>query len=218
MKIKCVLFDLDGTLLNTLDDLADSCNHAMHEMGRASYTREQICSFVGNGARVLCQRLVGENAPAEEVDRALSLFQKHYGGNMDNKTRPYDGIMELLSALGEMGVACAVVSNKYDAATKACCARYFPNLLGTAIGEGNGIRKKPNPDGPLRAMEILSAAPENTIYVGDSDVDIHTAQNTGLTSVGVTWGFRPRELLVSCGADVIVDSPAELLAYIRDNQ
>ena len=213
-NIKAVVFDLDGTLLNTLTDLAASCNRALQQMGRAPYSEETIKSFIGNGARLLCNRLVGMDAPTETVDECLRLFQADYNIHLNDNTAPYPGVMDMLRTLRDNGVQCAVVSNKYDAATRAICKLHFGDLIDVTIGEGNGISKKPCPDGTNKALSLMGVKPEEALYVGDSDTDVETAHNANLFCVGVTWGFRSRIVLEMAGAESIIDTPEELLDIV----
>jgi len=217
MSIKAVVFDLDGTLLNTLTDLAASCNRALLQMGLPTRTTDEIRSFIGNGARLLCNRAVGMDAPADVVDECLRLFQADYNIHLNDHTAPYAGIMEMLATLRDRGIGCAVVSNKYDAATRAICRLYFGDLVPVSIGEGNGISKKPCPDGVLKALSLLGAQAHEALYVGDSDTDVETAHNAGLFCVGVTWGFRSRMVLEMAGAESIIDTPEELLDIVLQN-
>ena len=212
--IKAVVFDLDGTLLNTLTDLAASCNRALSRMGRPQRTTDEIKSFIGNGARLLCNRLVGLDEPEEVVDECLRLFQADYNIHLNDNTAPYPGIMDMLRILRENGVACAVVSNKYDAATRAICDLHFGDLISVTIGEGNGISKKPCPDGTNKALSLMGVSAEEALYVGDSDTDVETAHNANLFCVGVTWGFRSRQVLEMAGAESIIDEPSDLLDII----
>lgn len=214
MNIKAVIFDLDGTLLNTLTDLAASCNRALSQMGLPARTTDEVRSFIGNGARLLCTRLVAPDDREETIDACLRLFQADYNQHMNDNTAPYPGIMDMLKTLKENDVACAVVSNKYDAATRAICETYFGDLIPISIGEGNGISKKPCPDGTLKALSLLGCRPEEAVYVGDSDTDVETAHNAGLFCVGVTWGFRSRQVLEMAGAETIIDDASELLDII----
>ncbi|MBQ2957977.1 MAG: HAD-IA family hydrolase [Clostridia bacterium] len=213
-NIKAVVFDLDGTLLNTLTDLAASSNRALAQMGRPTRTVDEVKSFIGNGARLLCNRLVGLDAPEETVNECLRLFQADYNIHLNDNTAPYPGIMNMLETLRDNGVACAVVSNKYDAATRAICKLYFGDLIPVTIGEGNGISKKPCPDGTNKALELMGVSAEEALYVGDSDTDVETAHNANLFCVGVTWGFRSRQVLEMAGAESIIDRPDELLDII----
>lgn len=206
-----IVFDLDGTLLNTLDDLADSVNFALERCGFPLRTRDEVRRFVGNGIDMLIRRAIAPKEDEESFERVRGVFKEHYAVNMKNKTRPYDGINELLKELCDRKIKMAVVSNKHHAAVAPLIADYFGEYIHLAVGVDENTPKKPNPAGALKAVSLLESSRETTVYVGDSDVDIQTAKNAGLFSVGCTWGFRDRELLEKNGADVIIDSPAELL-------
>lgn len=212
--IKAVVFDLDGTLLNTLTDLAASCNCALRQMGRPECSTDEIKTFIGNGARLLCNRLVGLDAPTEIVDECLRLFQADYNVHLNDHTAPYPGVIDMLRALRKNGVSCAVVSNKYDAATRAICELHFGDLISVAIGEGNGISKKPCPDGVNKALEQMGVSANEALYVGDSDTDVVTAHNANLFCVGVVWGFRSRQVLEMAGAESLINTPDELLDIV----
>ena len=214
MQFNTAIFDLDGTLLNTLDDLADSVNHTLTQYGFPTRTRDEVRRFVGNGVPLLIERAVPEGTDRETQERCLAEFKKYYAENMYHKTAPYPGIPELLTALGARGVKIAVVSNKFDAAVKELCRRYYGSRIHVGIGERADVRKKPAPDSVFRALEELGASREKALYIGDSDVDVQTAKNAGLTSVGVTWGFRERALLEKEGAQYIIDTPAQMLDII----
>ena len=205
-----VIFDLDGTLLNTLQDLADSANYALRQSGYPLRSVEEIRQFVGNGVGLLIHRAVPEGTGPEEEAACLACFRTHYLRNMEHKTAPYPGILPLLDALRADGRRLAVVSNKFDSAVKGLCARYFGNRLAVAIGESEGVARKPAPDTVLRALAELGAPPEGAVYVGDSDVDILTARNSGLPCISVSWGFRSRAFLTEHGAEMVVDSPEKL--------
>lgn len=207
---KFVIFDLDGTLLNTLEDLKDSTNFALSEFGYPERTLDEVRSFVGNGVRKLIERAVPPDC--DNVEECLECFKNHYSENMYNKTAPYDGIVEVLKELRARGLKIGVVSNKFDFAVKELCKKYFDGLIDAAIGQSDEIAKKPAPDGVLKVMEILGAEKDFTIYVGDSDVDVQTAKNANLPCVGVTWGFRDRENL--SGADFIIDKPCDIINII----
>ncbi len=214
MKYNTIIFDLDGTLLNTLEDLTDSVNYALNEFGYPLRTINEIRQFVGNGVKVLMDRAVPHGTSPEDTAKCLEIYRKHYSGNMQNKTRPYDGIYELLTDLKEKGAKLAVVSNKYDSAVKALCNDYYKEYIRVAIGESPEVAKKPAPDSVYAALAKLAAAKEEAVYVGDSDVDVRTAHNAGLKCIGVTWGFRNREILKAEGADYIIDKPEELLELL----
>ena len=214
MKYNTILFDLDGTLLNTLDDLADSINAVLRKGGYPQRTKKEVKEFIGDGAKSLITRSLPPGASETEILRCLSLFRSIYAENMRNQTRPYEGIPALLKRLKEMGIKTGVVSNKPDEATQAVCRHYFQEDIGAAIGDNIDRKKKPEPDNIYEAMKQLGAEKKDTLYVGDSDTDMVTAQNAGIDSVGVTWGYRSRETLEKAGADQIIDVPDQLIALI----
>lgn len=214
MKYNTIIFDLDGTLLNTLDDLADSVNYALEAFGYPTRTYEEVRSFVGNGVKDLMTKSVPTGTDEETTLNCLAKFREHYKTNMQNKTAPYEGIIDLLHALIEKDVKMGIVSNKFDQGVKNLNKLYFGDLIPIAIGEREGVRKKPAPDSVIAAMEELNADKETTLYIGDSASDILTAQNAGVKGVGVTWGFRDKEVLVEAGADFLISSPQELLEIL----
>lgn len=214
MKYEAILFDLDGTLLNTLEDLKDSCNAALEACGYAPRTLDEVRRFVGNGVGLLIRRALPEGVGEEEWARCLALFKAHYQNNLDNKTRPYPGIEQALDALLARGYRIGVVSNKFDAAVKALCAHHFPRIQ-VAVGEREGVRKKPAPDSALAAAQALGVQPASALYVGDSEVDIQTARNAGMDCLSVDWGFRPEAVLREAGATRIIHSPGALLDAIE---
>lgn len=209
-----VIFDLDGTLLNSLDDLADSVNYALALYELPARHISEVRQFVGNGVEKLMERAVAGRLPQDKEKECLAAFKQHYRENMNNKTCPYDGIMELVKQLLQMNYHIAIVSNKFDAAVKELNNIYFEGLFPVAIGESERIAKKPAPDSVFEALEQLQVSKDNAIYIGDSDVDVMTAHNAGLDCVGVTWGFRDRELLLSVGAEYIIDKPLDLLSIL----
>ncbi|MBQ8569488.1 MAG: HAD family hydrolase [Oscillospiraceae bacterium] len=214
MKFKAAVFDLDGTLLDTLDDLTDSVNHALSQCGYPVHTRDEVCSFVGNGIKNLMKKAVpdGENDPLFE--KAFSLFKEHYAENCLNKTAPYTGIMDMLKKLKELNVKTAIVSNKADFAVKSLADDFFGGLVLSAIGEREGTARKPAPDTVYLALKEIGADISEAVYIGDSDVDIKTAANAGIPCISVSWGFRSREFLLEHGAEIIIDSPDELFEYL----
>ncbi|MDF2801654.1 MAG: family hydrolase [Anaerocolumna sp.] len=217
MSITTLVFDLDGTLLNTLEDLTDSVNYALSTCGYPLRTLEEIKSFVGNGVEVLMSLAVPSGTSKEDCLECLEIYRGHYSLNLQNKTKPYDGILPMLHRLKEEGYRLAIVSNKYDTAVKALCEDYYSDYITIAIGESKGVNKKPAPDSVYRALELLSSSAEESIYIGDSEVDVLTAHNSGLKCIGVTWGFRDRSVLESKGADYIIDRPEELFEIIVRN-
>lgn len=214
MRYDTVLFDLDGTLLNTLDDLADSVNDVLLSEGYQKRTLEEIRMFIGNGAKKLMERALPQGTPETEILRCLALFRSVYQKNMRNKTRPYDEIPALLERLKGMGIKIGVVSNKPDEAVKEVCGFYFREDVNAAIGDNMNRKKKPAPDNVYEVLKQLGSRKEKTLYVGDSDVDVVTARNAGLDCVGVAWGYRSREILAEAGADHIIDEPQQLLELI----
>ncbi len=208
---QALVFDLDGTLLDTLDDLTDAVNAAMQSVGLAARTKTEVCSFVGNGIAKLIERAVGEYV--DKAQPALAYFKEYYALHCADKTKPYEGILPLLQALKDRGVKTAVVSNKADFAVKSLSKDYFDGLLLAAVGENEalGVRKKPAPDSLIAVMEYLGVTPEQTLYVGDSEVDIQTAKNAGVDCACVTWGFREKAFLKENGGTRFVDKPNELL-------
>lgn len=213
-KYSAIIFDLDGTLLNTLEDLADSVNYALSANDFAARSIEEVRMFVGNGIRKLIERAVPESASAEDIDNVFTTFKSHYLGNMMNKTKPYDGIMELLRILSEKGILMGIVSNKYDPGVKGLNESFFSQYIKVAIGESASVAKKPAPDTVYEAIKEMGIEKEAAVYVGDSDVDIATAANSGLDCISVTWGFRDRAFLKEKGASVIIDNPLEILDFV----
>ena len=208
------ILDLDGTLLDTLDDLTASTNYALRQMGMAERTKAEVRRFVGNGIAKLIARAVPEGTSPEVTEQTLEVFKKHYlVHNMDN-TRPYPGVIEMLQGLKTQGKKLAIVSNKYYKATEELAHYFFDGLIDVAIGENEaeGVKRKPAPDTVLMALKRLNATKEEAVYVGDSDVDIMTAKNSGLPCISVLWGFRDREFLEAHGGTVFISTPKELLA------
>jgi len=207
------IFDLDGTLLDTLDDLAAAVNYALRQHGMPEHTREDVRRFVGNGVRLLMIRAIpdGEDNPLFEA--TFQTFRKYYMEHSLDTTRPYDGIPELLGELRARGKRVAVVSNKFYAATSELCHHFFPDTVEVAIGEheAEGIRKKPAPDTVKEAFRQLGVDSRNAVYIGDSDVDLQTARNAGLPCISVLWGFRDRAFLEAHGATTFVTTPEEIL-------
>ena len=212
--IDTIIFDLDGTLLNTLEDLKDSTNFALRYFGYPECSIDEVLNFVGNGVKKLIERAIPQGLDNPNFERCLDIFKTNYAENMYNNTVPYDGVIDMLETLRNKGIKIAVVSNKFDMAVKTLCRNYFANLVQVAVGESDNIRKKPSPDGVFRAIKLLNSSDKNSIYCGDSDVDVNTAKNAGLDCIGVTWGFRDRKVLISEGASYIVDTPDEILKIL----
>lgn len=215
MKYSTIVFDLDGTLLNTLDDLKDSLNYALTTLGYEEKTLDEVRTFVGNGVYELVQQAMPVHSTEEDIQKCITSFKEHYSRNMQNKTRPYDGIMDILRELHRNNVKMAIVSNKFDAAVKELSNKYFGDLIAVAIGESATVKRKPAPDSVFTALNELGSKINEAIFVGDSETDVQTAKNAGLPCIGVTWGFRTREVLKSEGADYIINTPDEILSLLN---
>lgn len=212
MKKNIIIFDLDGTLLNTLEDLADSTNIALAHYNYPTRTIEEVRNFVGNGVAKLIERAIPNGMSNPDFEGCLEYFKKTYSENMYNKTKPYDGIIEMLENFRSNGYKTAVVSNKFDAAVKELCQKYFGDLIDIAAGENEaeGIHKKPAPDTVLKVLKDFGADKSQAVYVGDSEVDIMTAKNSELPCISVSWGFKDRKFLIEHNAELIVDKPIDI--------
>lgn len=208
---KAIVFDLDGTLLDTLEDITSAVKFALENNGLPPRTRAEVRSFVGNGIVNLMRLAAGKHGADE--DKILSDFRAYYKAHCNDETKPYDGILSLLKTLKERGVKTAVLSNKADFATQMLVKEYFGELLDRAAGENEaaGIRRKPAPDALLAMMKELGVSQAETAYVGDSEVDIQTAKNAGVDCISVAWGFKDESFLKENGATTIAHSPSELL-------
>lgn len=207
------IFDLDGTLLDTLGDLAQSVNHALREMGMPERSLAEIRQFVGNGVRKLIERAVPEGTPSDVTEETLAVFKMHYIDHGLDTTKPYEGIPEMLAELKGRGKNIAVVSNKFYDATQQLCRHFFPDTVSVAIGEREGINKKPAPDTVLEALRQLGVTADDAVYIGDSDVDIKTAENCDMPCISVLWGFRDKDFLIEHGGKTFVETPREILAH-----
>lgn len=211
MKYRLAIFDLDGTILDTLDDLTNSANHALSVMGMPLRTIDEIRSFVGNGIPNLMKLIVPYGTDEKTINEVHAEFTAHYKKHCADFTKPYEGIKELIEDLRYNGMMTAVVSNKADYAVKTLCEDYFKGLFDAAIGEQMPLyRKKPNPDLVYKVMKDLGVTADEAVYIGDSDVDIKTSKNAGIPCITVTWGFRDREFLLEQGAEIIAESMDEL--------
>lgn len=211
-----VIFDLDGTLLDTLEDLTDSVNHAMEKFGFPVHTIEEIRTFVGNGAPKLLERSIPGGVENSDYEAALAAFKAHYAEHCEDKTGPYAGVPEMLAGLKEQGYHLAVVSNKFDGAVKKLCKKYFGEFISVSIGESEEVKRKPAPDTVYRALRELGCDASHAVYVGDSEVDIQTAKNASLPCISVTWGFRSEEKLRDEGAPehMMIRTPRELVTLL----
>ncbi len=209
-KYKTYVFDLDGTLLSTLTDLAASCNYALRHNGMPERTIDEVRMFVGNGVKKLMERAIPDGLANPLFEQTFADFRQHYMRHNLDTTAPYPGIMDMLKQLKTEGKNIAVVSNKFYAATRELCRHFFGDLVPVAIGEREDIRKKPAPDTVIEALRELGANNDGAVYIGDSDVDIMTAHNSGMPCVSVLWGFRDKQFLLEHGATTLIQTPAEL--------
>ena len=214
--IQAVIFDLDGTLLYTLEDIRDSVNAAMERFGLPHRTLEQVRHDVGNGGRNLIRQSVPGGEADPRFEEILDYYVPYYEAHCRIKTRPYDGILDLMRALKEQGIRMAIVSNKGDGAVKELAALYFEELVDEAVGERDGIRRKPWPDSVLEAMRLLECGKNDVLYVGDSEVDHATARAADIPDELVTWGFRDAEALKALGSSYMIDKPEQLLEILQE--
>lgn len=222
MTYDTYIFDLDGTLLDTLNDLAAAVNYALRSHEMPEHSLDDVRRFVGNGVRKLMERAIPDGTENPDFDAAFATFRQYYMAHSLDTTRPYEGIPETLAALKARGCHLAVVSNKMMAATQELCQHFFPDTIEVAIGENEaaGIRKKPAPDTVFAALNALgsprstlgSPRQSSAVYVGDSDVDIETARHAGIPCISVLWGFRDRDFLIKHGAKTFISAPSELLS------
>lgn len=214
-NIKFVIFDLDGTLLDTLGDLAASVNFALAKSGMPQRSTDEVKSFIGNGIKKLIERAVPTGCPKELEAEIFSDFKRHYTANCRSLTRPYDGVGETLSALKNRGLGLAVVSNKADALSKALIGHFYPGVFDTVWGEREGVAKKPSPDPLILCCRELGAAAENVLYVGDTEVDLATAKGAGCRCGIVTWGFRSAAEVAAMQPDLIITHPTDILKALE---
>ena len=217
MKTRLALFDLDGTLTNTLESMTYSVNLTLEEMGLSKITKDQCRLFVGNGARVLMEKslkAVGDT-DASRIEEGMEIYGRIFDRNCTYHVTPYEGIPEMLKALKDKGIHLAVLSNKPDRQTvKVVKAIFGEEMFDYAQGQKEGIRRKPEPDGVWYLMEQMHVSKEECLYIGDSEVDAATGRNAGLKTIGVLWGFRDRKTLETAGADDLIDRPDELLQFV----
>lgn len=214
MQYQLAIFDLDGTLLDTLGDLRASLNAALAAYSLPPHTLEEVRAIVGSGIRSLTECGAPAGTPQEILDGIFDAFNRHYAAHCMDCTQPYSGIPELLRTLRARGVKCAVVSNKSDYGVQMLCERFFPAQFDFVLGLRDGLRKKPAPDAVDAALTALGIPRAQAVYVGDSEVDVATAQNAGMACISVDWGFRSHAQLVAAGASHIVSTPQALLQAI----
>ena len=205
------IFDLDGTLLDTLTDLAASCNYALLQHGMAQRTIDEVRMFVGNGVKKLMERAIPDGLANPQFDEVYQCFRQHYLKHGLDHTAPYPGVLPMLAELKRRNKKIAVVSNKFYRATEELCKHFFDQYVEVAIGEREGIKKKPAPDTVLEALAQLGVTGDNAVYIGDSDVDIATANNCQMPCISVLWGFRDKDFLLRSGATTLINTPEELL-------
>lgn len=217
MKYSACVFDLDGTLLDTLEDLKNSVNYTLKLKGYPQRTAEEVRSFVGNGIPMLIKRAVPEGTAETDFEEALSVFKGHYAIHLNDNTAPYDGICEMLEYLKQNNIKTAVVTNKAHLAANDLIKHFFGDLITVTVGQKDGVPTKPDPASLNSAMSVLNITKDEALFIGDSDVDVLTAHNGGLKCIGVTWGFRSKESLLSAGADFIADTPKEIIRILDNN-
>ena len=210
MRYKAVLFDMDGTVLDTLDDLADSVNRSLREFGLPEVSRFQVGQSLGNGAKYLIRHCLPEGSDEALCEQVLSFYKPWYDAHCLIKTKPYDGILQLMETLRADGVSQAIISNKPDSAVQELAEAFFPGLMDVVIGESPAVKRKPSPDTVLAASQQMGLMASDCVYIGDTEVDLETARNAGMDCIPVSWGFRTEEQLRAAGAEEIIRSPEEL--------
>lgn len=214
MKYKAIIFDLDGTLTYTLEDLKNSVNYALTKKGWPKHSLEAIRTFVGNGIHRLIELSVPQGTSPEDLEDCFNIFKDHYVIHCQDNTRLYEGIEELLKALKSKGYKMAIVSNKLQAGVDELYKQYFESTIDVAIGERAGMARKPQPDMVELAMSKLKVTKDQAIYIGDSEVDLMTARNSALPCISVLWGFRDKDFLIESGADLFAESPLDILKLV----
>ncbi len=214
LKYKAILWDLDGTLLNTIEDITDSTNYALMRFGFPIRTIQEIKSFVGNGLLREMELAVPDGQSNPKFSEVYRVFRKHYAVNCGNKTSPYPEIPETIQTLKAQGFKQAIISNKSDHEAKLLAAQYFNDTFDAVFGESERVRKKPAPDTVFAALAVIGCRPEEAVFVGDSDVDIKTAINAGIDCFSASWGFRSKDFLLQSGSNIIIERPSELLQVL----
>ncbi len=214
-KITTVIFDMDGTVLNTLEDLTDAVNHVFSQFNLPPRGAEEYRRFFGNGIAYAMKCAAPEGMPDELIDKMIPVFRKYYDEHCLDKTLPYDGILELMKTLHEQGYKMAIVSNKIDSAVKELNERFFSEYVPVAIGEKPGIKRKPAADTVIAALGELGSSRDAAVYIGDSEVDLQTARNSGLLCISVLWGFRDKDRLIQSGATLFADTPKDVISILE---
>lgn len=210
-----VVFDLDGTLLNTLEDLAASVNYALRSNHYPERSQKEVRSYLGNGIRFLMRKAAPEAISEEQFEKTFCDFKSYYMEHCMDSTCPYDGVLELMAELKDMGYTMAIVSNKLQPAVTELNEKFFSKYVSVAIGESAEVHRKPAPDSVFKALEMMGAKAEDAVYIGDSEVDMQTAQNASLPCISVLWGFRDKDFLMERGATVLVEKPAEVAGALK---
>ena len=218
MRYQAVLYDMDGTVLDTLDDLADAVNHSLEQFGLPRVSRDHVRANLGNGAANLVRQSVPAGSDEALVARLIAYYRDYYDAHCRIRTRPYDGILPLMERMRAAGVKQAIISNKPDPAVRELAEHFFPGLLETAVGESATVRRKPNPDAVLAAVEQMGLTRADCVYVGDTEVDIQTGQNAGMDVIAVAWGFRDEDQLIAAGAKELVHDAEQLEKALRGSE
>lgn len=213
-KITTIIFDMDGTVLNTLDDLTDSVNYVFSKFGLPARSRDEYRQFFGNGIGYAMKCAAPEGTPDSLIEEMIPVFKEYYDIHCLDKTGPYDGIIDLMKELRDSGCKMAIVSNKIDSAVKELNERFFSEYVSVAIGERPGVSRKPAPDTVFAALAELGSSTDEAVYIGDSEVDLMTAKNSNLPCIAVLWGFRDRDFLIKNGASALAKTPEDIISYL----
>lgn len=213
-KITTIIFDMDGTVLNTLDDLTDSVNYVFSKFGLPARSRDEYRQFFGNGIGYAMKCAAPEGTPDSLIEEMIPVFKEYYDIHCLDKTGPYDGIIDLMKELRDSGCKMAIVSNKIDSAVKELNERFFSEYVSVAIGERPGVSRKPAPDTVFAALAELGSSTDEAVYIGDSEVDLMTAKNSNLPCIAVLWGFRDRDFLIKNGASAFAKTPEDIISYL----
>lgn len=213
-KITTIIFDMDGTVLNTLDDLTDSVNYVFSKFGLPARSRDEYRQFFGNGIGYAMKCAAPEGTPDSLIEEMIPVFKEYYDIHCLDKTGPYDGIIDLMKELRDSGCKMAIVSNKIDSAVKELNERFFSEYVSVAIGERPGVNRKPAPDTVFAALAELGSSTDEAVYIGDSEVDLMTAKNSNLPCIAVLWGFRDRDFLIKNGASAFAKTPEDIISYL----
>ena len=213
-KITTIIFDMDGTVLNTLDDLTDSVNYVFSKFGLPARSRDEYRQFFGNGIGYAMKCAAPEGTPDNLIEEMIPVFKEYYDIHCLDKTGTYDGIIDLMKELRDSGCKMAIVSNKIDSAVKELNERFFSEYVSVAIGERPGVSRKPAPDTVFAALAELGSSPDEAVYIGDSEVDLMTAKNSNLPCIAVLWGFRDRDFLIKNGASAFAKTPKDIISYL----